>query len=353
MRNSLVYLLFVLTLVSCKQESKNNYSLEVELSENYSGYLYLRTGVFGDKIDSVLVQEQKVVFNGRVTNPELANFATDGISACDKSFYIEPGIMHTKISILEREINGLKLDWIQIDTLYGTPLATAQNNFLNFVHEHKGKAGWNTRLFSKLETICEQFKDTRYTGDLLAEFRFDSTLTSVQWKYLFEKLKPEFQNPDMMRRIKAMAYPDSFVEVGRPIFDFELPNSENKWVGTSQFRGDYLLIDFWASWCTPCRESFPEVRQLYVDFHDKNFSILSVSLDERITNWQKASQKEKLPWENVVDTLAFEGIVAEKYQLFGIPSYVLVDSDGIVMGRFETIDQVRKSVQNIFGKTND
>src|SRR5690554_8143805 len=100
----------------------------------------------------------------------------------------------------------------------------------------------------------------------------------------------------------------------------------------SSLRGNYVLIDFWASWCQPCRIENPNVVRLYNKYKDKNFEIFSVSLDDNKEQWVKAIQADGLLWNNhVSDLLKWNTPRIEKYQLIAIPNTVLLNLEGKVM----------------------
>ena len=112
---------------------------------------------------------------------------------------------------------------------------------------------------------------------------------------------------------------------------FNLPDDKGKMVSIEDYRGNYLLIDFWASWCQPCRASFPFVANLYKEFKDKGLAILGVSLDRDEKAWRKAVAAENCPWTQVWDQ---KGEVAHSYAIKAIPMFLLIDPEGRVHGRY-------------------
>lgn len=119
--------------------------------------------------------------------------------------------------------------------------------------------------------------------------------------------------------------------VGKPAPDFTLPDVNGKPVSLSSFKGKYVLVDFWASWCKPCRMENPNVVAAYNKFKDKNFTILGVSLDEDKTAWQQAIKNDNLAWAQVSDLKQWESAVIPLYQFDGIPYNVLLDPQGNVI----------------------
>jgi len=113
--------------------------------------------------------------------------------------------------------------------------------------------------------------------------------------------------------------------------DFTLTSIDNKSISLRDFRGKYVLIDFWASWCVPCRGENPNVVAAYKEFKDKNFTVLGVSLDSDKNKWQQAVTMDSLLWQHVSELRGWESTVAMVYGVRSIPSNFLIDPSGKII----------------------
>lgn len=129
--------------------------------------------------------------------------------------------------------------------------------------------------------------------------------------------------------------------------DFTQPDVAGNPVSLSQFRGKYVLVDFWASWCQPCRQDNPNVVKAYQQFKDKNFTVLGVSLDQNKNAWQKAIQQDGLTWTHVSDLKFWDNEAAKLYGVQGIPYNVLVDPDGNIVAENLHGDEIVQTLQKV------
>lgn len=118
---------------------------------------------------------------------------------------------------------------------------------------------------------------------------------------------------------------------GKQALDFSQPDTSGVAFKLSDFKGKYVFVDFWASWCVPCRNENPNVINAYDRFKDKNFTVISVSLDADKSSWTKAIKEDKLSWLQLSDLKALDNLPAKMYGITTIPSNFLVDPEGKII----------------------
>lgn len=123
------------------------------------------------------------------------------------------------------------------------------------------------------------------------------------------------------------------VSIGQPAPDFTIIGIDDKPIKLSDYKGKYVMLDFWASWCMPCRQENPNVVKQYAIYHAKGLNILGISLDQDKSKWQQAITADNLTWTHASDLKNFEGPTEELYHIQAIPSNFIIDPNGIIIAK--------------------
>lgn len=137
--------------------------------------------------------------------------------------------------------------------------------------------------------------------------------------------------------------------IGSEAPEISLPDVNGQTLSLSSLRGNYVLIDFWAAWCRPCRMENPNVVRLYQTYKDRNFEILGISLDRNREAWVKAIEEDKLPWLHISDLKYFNSEAAATYRIEAIPATYLIDPDGKILAKGLRGASLEQKLKEIFG----
>jgi peroxiredoxin len=210
-------------------------------------------------------------------------------------------------------------------------------------------------------TKAEQFsKDIVKTGtDFIKQHPKNIASVWLLMNELRSRVEPEeFQQlfASLDKSVKDSQYGESVTAyikslkangVNIPADDFSQQDTKGQPVKLSSFRGKYVLVDFWASWCGPCRQENPNVVKAYNKFKDKNFTILGVSLDDNRDRWLRAINQDGLAWTQVSDLRGWGNEVAVQYGIQSIPANFLVDPEGKIVARNLRGEELEEKLQQL------
>lgn len=380
-RNIFIAILLFVGLASYAQTKLvGPFNLTVDLKEVtakpdylYIYYKVMQNGVVQQHYDSVKVVSDQVVFKGELTEPVEARISRLSISSKIKSqsddflvCYIVPEIMQIKLkgSFADFSSSG------KYDASYRTFIDARTNSLKKGADMQLAMKG----LDKKKDTIALKTLSLKYTEVLkqrlltnkqfvidfakkspVALLAFGSILSSFSYSpaaadSLYNQLSKSYQELPAGQYIKKQIETFKSADIGQKARDFTLPDTSGKMISLSSYRGKYVLLDFWASWCVPCRAESPALRAGFEQFKDKNFAILQVSVDDERAKgaWLKAIATDQVSqWSHVSDLKGIKNQAAILYGITKIPQNFLIDPSGKIIAKNLRGEELAKKLQEL------
>jgi len=163
------------------------------------------------------------------------------------------------------------------------------------------------------------------------------------------KPKDLYDQSEPASETKAEPGKQTGINVGDLAPEISLPAPDGKIVTLSSLKGKYVLIDFWASWCPPCRRENPNVVRMYDQYKDKSFEIYGVSLDGSKEKWEEAIKADGLPWIHVSDLGGWNSSVVPQFSISGIPHTILLDKEGRIIAKDLRGESLEAKLKEVIG----
>ncbi|WP_431134779.1 redoxin domain-containing protein [Psychroserpens mesophilus] len=383
MKHIISILALCLLVISCKTEEKqtvkrDGYYISGTAPGIHNGIrAYLETSDSRGRkmaMDTAIVMNETFVFEGKIDNPEMINLKINSVN----------GTLPLIIENGEMTIN-INKDKMSASEVTGTTANAALNDYNEKVNELNTKRfelirqirasqqnnDGNTNiedLQAKINEISTQIENLPY--EFISK-NDDNVFSIIQLQKLAKSKNADFSRIEAalnslsedlknstpanglkmeIQNKKAEAAAVSATEIGQVAPSFTAPTPDGKQLALNDVKGKLTLIDFWASWCKPCRMENPNVVKVYQKYHDKGLEIISVSLDGSRTQkdpkgaWIKAIEDDKLTWSHVSNLNYFNDPVAKAYNIRSIPATFLLDENGKIIAKNLRGDALEKKV---------
>ncbi len=333
----------VLLFSSCQSDSKNqeqeietSYTLNGQVSSDYSGYVFLNYTIPGTS--PVKIKDSVLVDNGHFSFTGYIPYAIQGYLNLEPPsqigwIYVEPGSYKVFLSNQAQEQpNGEMYNFVTLDSVAGSLTADIRRDFRAYYQEIKDLPNFKVLISDTIAGIVTKYPENGFSGKILADNSYlNQNLPPSLTVDLFAKLDTLKQNPEDIILIKDGIQISIKYAEGQPIGDINLEDINGASSSWSDLESEYILIDFWATWCAPCIRKFPAYKTIVNETSREQFAIFSVALEEQKDGWKQMIQQKELTWNHVIDTTAFDGETAARYYLRSIPNNYLIDNKGTII----------------------
>lgn len=369
MKNMLAGLVMAICLTGCGKE-QTCYTIQGEWKDGDGKVVYLKKDL-GNKnyetLDSAIVRngqfkmqkplgdvDERILFVNGTPNVIILDSVPINVT-CET---IKKNIKGKEVEHVRTEITGS----VEQDIFKTILMAQRDEMLVMLGLSFMGKEGNNQQVQDSLAQmyIATKAKTAHIIDSLVANYPDSYAVALIinnfvakqrevnEVELMYAGLTPRIQNAYLGKKLKATIEDMRKTDIGSTAPDFVLQTPDGKNVSLKDFRGKYVLLDFWASWCGPCLREVPNIKKIYDLYHSKGFEILSVSLDDNKDSWVDAIEKYDLNWNHVSSLKGWKCPIVKLYSISGVPAMFLLDKEGRIIASGLRGKELEKQVADLF-----
>lgn len=339
MKHLLIICAVAITVSACGTRQSATIDGEVSHADGKKVYLYTCEKGDFDVRDSVVIKDGKFSFGRTAFTPDQGAVKFEGVDEY-VPFLLEEGIIVVKgdidspgqFVVSGTTSNELLTQYEKEQTIFHKEMSALNRKWVDAADTLKEgiseemKAAFKKMDLKKIETLKKN-NQTLFAAYLLSD---EFNITGYeQLDSLMNLLDPNLNN-GFVERLKEKLDILQKVTVGSVAPDFSIPSLQGGFITLSSLRGKYVMIDFWASWCEPCREENPRLVELFNQYKDEGFTILGVSIDNDKEKWTRAIKDDGLAWNHGSNLVGWD-VTAKTYGVNRVPHTVLLDRQGKII----------------------
>jgi len=360
------FLLLACSVVAQTQKKQSSFTLSGKIKGLKNEKIYLFTNDADEAVtDSTYAKDGVFSFKGKIEEPMFFTLKIAG-SRNQAGIFLQPGTISfyaDKDSLGQATVKGSQsnaewLEWSktwrdiasQAGPMYKRLDSVTQRGKVKASAEDRKVFDDGIKYLNSLTADAVTAFIKKYPQSSVAPFiiydRYIAYPDPEMAKSSFALLGKQAQNSLYGKKISEYQRIAAKTGIGA-MPDFTVADTTGKLVKLSSFRGKYVMVDFWASWCVPCRKENPNVVKAYQKYHDKGFEIVGVSLDTKKDAWMKAIEKDSLTWSHVSDLQGWESGIVKEFGVKVVPTNFLLDRNGKVIANNLREEALHKKLEEL------